>query len=71
MCIVNIGEAATRILDRHAGFAEAHPEVPWQDIRKMRNRVAHGYLGVNFDAVWIVTQRDIPKLLEKLPHVMG
>ena len=36
MCIVNIGEAATRIMDRHAGFAEAHPEVPWQEKRTKR-----------------------------------
>jgi len=67
MCLVNIGEATTRIMDRHSGFAAAHPEIPWQDIRKLRNRVAHGYHDINFNIVWILIQRDIPALLEKLP----
>ena len=67
MCLVNIGEAATRIMDRHAGFAEAHPDIPWQEIRRMRNRVAHGYHDVNFGRVWDTVQAYLPDLLDKLP----
>ena len=69
MCLVNIGEATTRIMDRHAGFAAAHPEIPWHNIRKLRNRVAHGYHDLDFDIVWEVIQIDLPALLEKLPVV--
>jgi len=67
MCLVNIGEAATRIMDRHAGFAEAHPEIPWQQIRRTRNKVTHGYQDVDFDLIWDVLQNELPALLEKLP----
>ncbi len=67
MCLINIGEAATRIMDRHAAFAEAHPEIPWREIRRMRNKVAHGYLAIDFDIVWDVVKRELPALLERLP----
>ena len=62
-----IGEATRRIMDSHAEFVEAHPEVPWRDMRTMRNRLSHGYDDINLDTVWDVTQIDLPVLLERLP----
>jgi uncharacterized protein with HEPN domain len=47
MSLVIIGEAATRLMDRFAEFAEHHPEVPWRNMRGMRNRIAHGYFDIN------------------------
>ena len=58
-----IGEAATH-LPRHV--REAHPEIEWRRIVATRNRVAHGYLGIDDDVVWDVIQTDIPDLLPKL-----
>jgi len=62
-----IGEATGNILRRYAEFAQAHPEIPWADMRGQRNRIAHGYFDVNFDTIWMTTYRDLPSLLEKLP----
>lgn len=45
MSPVIIGEAATKVMDGYADFADAHPEVPWRSVRGMRNRIAHGYFG--------------------------
>ena len=67
MCLINIGEEATKIMDRYAAFAEAHPEVPWHRIRGMRNQIAHGYFDLDLDAIWTTTQTDLPALLERLP----
>ncbi len=67
MCLINIGEAASKIMDAHAGFAAAHPEVPWLKMRGMRNQVAHGYFHVNFDVVWETVRSSLPALLEQLP----
>ena len=58
-----IGEAATHV-PRHV--REAHPEIEWRRIVATRNRVAHGYLGIDDDVVWDVIQSDIPDLLPKL-----
>jgi len=57
-----LGEAAQNIRKHCLGLAEAHPEVPWQDIYGMRNRLAHGYFEVNYKAVWQVVVRELPVL---------
>ncbi|WP_438268865.1 HepT-like ribonuclease domain-containing protein [Paraburkholderia youngii] len=52
MSLIILGEAATKVMDRYADFAQAHPEVPWRSMRRMRNRIAHGYFDINLDVVW-------------------
>ena len=62
-----IGEAATHV---PAQVREAHPEIEWRRIVGTRNRVAHGYLGIDSDVVWDVIQTDIPELLPKLRRLL-
>ena len=66
MSLIIIGEAAGRIMEHHADFAESRSEIPWRDMRGMRNRVAHGYSDINFDLVWDTVKTELPALLEKL-----
>jgi uncharacterized protein with HEPN domain len=51
------------------GFTLAHPEVPWRNMRGMRNRMAHGYFDVNLELVWQTAQEWLPELLKQLPDV--
>ena len=58
-----IGEAATHIPDE---VREENTYIPWRMIVGTRNRVAHGYLGLDDDVIWSIIQDDIPELLPKL-----
>lgn len=58
-----IGEAAGRI---SVQFREKHPEVPWSEMRGMRNRMIHHYDDVDLHIVWNTAQDNIPQLLELL-----
>ncbi len=58
-----IGEAATHIPDQ---IRTAHPEIPWRMIIATRNRLIHGYLGIDNDTLWSIIRDDIPELLSKL-----
>lgn len=69
MSIIILGEAATKVMDSYADFAQAHPEVPWRSMRGMRNRIAHGYFDINLDVVWDTVQMALPGLLKQLPKV--
>ena len=62
-----IGEAATHVPDQ---VREANPHVPWRVIIGTRNRVAHGYLGLDDDVIWSIIQDDIPDLLPKLRRIL-
>jgi uncharacterized protein with HEPN domain len=66
MSLIIIGEAATKIMDRHAEFAQAHASIPWQGMRGMRNRIAHGYFDINLDVVWETVRTALPNLLRQL-----
>ncbi len=58
-----IGEAATHIPDE---VRTAHPEIPWRLIIATRNRLIHGYLGIDDDTVWSIIQDNMPELLPLL-----
>ena len=58
-----IGEAATHIPDEVRG---AHPEIPWRMIVATRNRLIHGYLGIDDDTLWSLISGDVPALLQQL-----
>jgi len=64
--IIVIGEAATKITDECPDFAAAHPDVPWKQMRGMRNRMAHGYFEINLDVVWDTVQQSLPVLYQQL-----
>ena len=55
-----IGEAARRISHQHK---DSHPEIPWQMIIGMRNRLVHEYFDIMPERVWDVVKRDIPELM--------
>ncbi|MEQ1814316.1 MAG: DUF86 domain-containing protein [Candidatus Nitrotoga sp.] len=58
-----IGEAATHIPIHVRDFAS---DVQWREIISMRNRLIHGYLGIDNDTLWSVIQEDVPQLLDAL-----
>ena len=66
MSLIVIGEAATKVMDGYAEFANRHRQVPWRSMRGMRNRIAHGYFDINLDVVWDTVQTALPELLEQL-----
>lgn len=69
MSLIIIGEAATKVMDGYAEFVQAHAQVPWRNMRGMRNRIAHGYFDINLDVVWDTVQTALPELLKQLPAV--
>ena len=43
--------------------------IPWPQLYGMRNRIVHGYAGVNMNIVWDTIQIDLPKLLGELQSI--
>lgn len=69
MNLINIGEAAARLCDRHPDFVARYPGIGWSDIRGTRNRIAHGYFDLNMDVVWDTASAGVPDLVRLLPGV--
>ncbi len=58
-----IGEAATHIPET---IRAANPSIPWRLIIATRNRLIHGYLGIDNDTLWSIMSDDLPALLHAL-----
>lgn len=58
-----VGEAATNIPDE---IRQEYPQVPWRLVVATRNRLIHGYLGIDNDTLWSIIQTNVPALLDEL-----
>lgn len=58
-----VGEAANRVPEDERAL---YPDVQWQDIVDLRNRLIHGYDAVDFDILWQIIEVDLPDLVEAL-----
>jgi uncharacterized protein with HEPN domain len=63
-----IGEAATRVSDF---TKEKHPEIPWNSIIGMRNRLIHGYDQVDLEMLWDTVELNLPPLIKELRRIIG
>lgn len=69
MCLHIIGETAKRLTEKYPDFVSAHPELPFAEMRGMRNRIAHGYFSINLHVVWQTLKTDLPKLINDLEAI--
>ena len=61
-----LGEAVPHLPD---DLKSTHPEIPWITIRGFRNRIIHGYFGVDDTIVFQAINDDIVPLLPRLEAV--
>ncbi len=45
--------------------------IPWNQIYGLRNRIVHGYEGVDLSIVWDTIKEDLPKLYEEINNVLS
>lgn len=62
-----IGEAAAHV---PAEVRLAAPDVPWRMVIAVRNRLIHGYLGIDDDTLWSIVRDDLRPLREGLTKLL-
>ncbi|MBD3255278.1 MAG: DUF86 domain-containing protein [Candidatus Lokiarchaeota archaeon] len=62
-----IGEATKHISKE---LKNEYTYVPWNDIAGMRDKLIHGYLGVDIEIVWDTLKKDIPQLKRWIEEIL-
>ncbi len=62
-----IGEAASKI---SIDFKTANPQIEWQLMKDMRNKLSHEYFGVSMNTIYATIKEDLPILLEHIKKLM-
>jgi uncharacterized protein with HEPN domain len=63
-----IGEAATHV---PADVRDKAADVPWRLIVAVRNRLIHGYLGIDDDTLWSIVNDDLVPLRAALTRLLA
>ena len=66
--ILQIGELAKNFTPE---FLSKYNKVPWQQIKGMRDKVAHGYDTIDLDRVWFTAVEDINPLLDYCNEILS
>jgi uncharacterized protein with HEPN domain len=61
-----IGEAATHISEE---IRNKYPDLPWEKMTSMRNKVLHEYFGVDEEVIWQTIAEDLQPLKEKIKNL--
>lgn len=61
MCLFQICELLNHLSE---DFRNHHPEIPWHQIRGMRNLFAHDYGNMDITSIWATVHQDIPGIEE-------
>lgn len=66
MCVLQIGELSNHLTE---DFRESTAEdIPWKQIRGLRNVVAHEYGNIDEESLWETITEDIPDLCKFCTH---
>jgi uncharacterized protein with HEPN domain len=66
-CTEIVGEAAARLSEE---CRRSCPQIEWNSIIGMRNRLIHAYFDVNLAIIWRTVRDDLPALISALQGVL-
>lgn len=62
-----IGEAAKKLPQE---FKNQHMEIDWKSIAGTRDKLIHGYFGIDYDIVWDILKNEIPSLKNDVDRIL-
>jgi uncharacterized protein with HEPN domain len=66
-----IGEACRNIKNNHPEFMLEHPEIPWEDLCYLRNKLTDNCFTIDWEIVWNTIHLDLPDLERKIKQILS
>ena len=68
LCLMQIGELTNNLSE---DFKNNNTDIPWREIRCMRNIVAHEYGHIDYEIVWETIEDGVPGLKDFCKNKLG
>lgn len=65
--IETIGEATKQV---PKDIRQKYPHIQWRAMAGMRDRLIHGYFGIDYEIVWDVVINKVPKLQQEIEEIL-
>jgi len=62
VCCFYLSQIGENVSSMSPKLMDEYPDVNWVGLRELRNTVAHGYEGMDFEAAWTTITKKIPKI---------
>ncbi len=62
-----MGEATKMLPDQ---VRAQHPDIPWRSIAGLRDKVIHGYIGVDYELLWETIELKLPVVIKGLHTIL-
>ena len=70
--------AVTRLIELIGGIPQSVPDlrkryqqIPWAQIVGNRDRLAHGYIDVDYEIIWRIVTDNLPSLIKQLEQILS
>jgi len=70
MRLVSIGELVNHLIEHDINFINNNPQIPWNAIRGLRNKIAHDYFGIDSRMLFETARTSIPQLAAIMPELI-
>ena len=70
-CIEAIGEAAKEILRTDPDFDSQHRDLKLKAAARMRDRLTHGYRGIDWQIVWTTSTTSVPETIAAAREILA
>ena len=62
-----IGEATKNLSEE---IRRKYSDIPWNKVAGMRDKLIHGYFGVNLNLVWVTIHNQLPVLKDNISKIL-
>jgi len=62
-----IGEASKNL---PKDVKEKYPNIPWEEMYRLRNRISHEYFGIDYEILWDISTNHLPQNLADILLVL-
>ena len=69
-CIFNLSQLGELTTKLDKDYMANYPDIPWNEMRGLRNKIVHDYEGVNLRLIWEIVSGDLPELKNQLEKIL-